>query len=240
MPRLSRIVIPGAPHHVVQRGNNRQDVFFVEEDYEAYLSELRRQAEAYGLGIYGYCLMTNHIHLIVRPDREDSLAKAVGRTHFRYSQYINRMHGRSGHLWQGRFHSCALDEEHFWAALRYVERNPVRAGLVKWAWKYDRSSALAHVSGDDEPGLLDMAWWAGSTTGQAWRGELRRRLKKEQATRLRTTTQRGWPLAGDAAAAKFEKLLGRRVRPLPLGRPKGAKDKRKRTRRGKSGGKKKR
>ena len=232
MPRLARIVIPGVPHHVVQRGNNCQDVFFVGDDHKLYLAELRRQAEAYSLTILGYCLMTNHVHLIVRPKRADSLAKAIGRTHFRYTQYINRFHGRSGHLWQGRFHSCALDEEHFWTALRYVERNPVRAGMVTKAWEYRWSSAGAHVGEEDESALVDMTWWEEATDAVTWRRELRRRVTKEEASFLQRTTQRGWPLATDRTLAKFEKLLGRRLRPLPPGRPKGAKDRKKRKRRG--------
>ncbi len=107
MPRMARIVIPGQPHHVVQRGNNRQDVFFVDDDRRAYLEFLREHCERFGFNVLGYCLMTNHIHLVGTPASEDSLAKAIGRTHFRYSQYVNRLHGRSGHLWQNRFFLAA-------------------------------------------------------------------------------------------------------------------------------------
>ena len=112
MPRTARIAIRDVPHHITQRGNNRQDVFFVDDDRRVYLSLLKEQADKYGLEILGWCLMTNHIHLIGRPADEDSLAKALGRTHFRYTQYINRLHGRSGHLWQNRFYSCPLGREH--------------------------------------------------------------------------------------------------------------------------------
>ena len=107
MPRVARIVIPGWPHHVVQRGNNRQDVFFVDDDCRAYLRFLCDQSARFGIHILGYCLMSNHVHIIAVPDGEDSLAKAIGRTHFLYAQYVNRVHGRSGHLWQNRFYSCA-------------------------------------------------------------------------------------------------------------------------------------
>ncbi len=130
---------------MTQRGNNRQDVFFVDDDRRAYLDVLGEQAERFGLRVLGYCLMTNHVHLIVAPEREESLAKAVGRTHWLYTQAVNRLHGRSGHLWQNRFHSCPLDAAHTWAALRYVDRNPVRARLVRRAWRYEWSSAAAHV-----------------------------------------------------------------------------------------------
>jgi putative transposase len=159
MPRTARIAIPDVPHHITQRGNNRQDVFFVDDDRQVYLSLLKEQADKYGLEILGWCLMTNHIHLIGRPAGEDSLAKALGRTHFRYTQYINRFHGRSGHLWQNRFYSCPLGREHFWQALRYVEQNPVRAGLVRQAWKYPWSSAAAHLDGRDAAGLLNVSYW---------------------------------------------------------------------------------
>ena len=127
MLRVARIVVPGCPHHVTQRGNNRQDVFFVEDDWRTYLRILREQSKRFGLSVDGYCLMTNHVHLVAVPTSENSLAKAVGRTHWLYTQYVNRLHRRSGHLWQNRFFSCALDESHCWQALAYVERNPVRA-----------------------------------------------------------------------------------------------------------------
>jgi putative transposase len=112
MPRIARIVIPGCPHHVVQRGNNRQDVFFGDDDRRRYLSILREQAQRHALNIFGYCLMTNHVHLIVIPSTEKSMPQAIGRTHWIYAQYLNRRHGRSGHLWQNRFYSCVLEENH--------------------------------------------------------------------------------------------------------------------------------
>ena len=112
MPRVARIVVPGMPHHITQRGNNRQDVFFIDADRSLYLTLLKEQSRRFGLSIIAYCLMSNHVHLVAAPRRADSLAKAVGRTHWLYAQAINRMHGRSGHLWQNRFHSCALDGEH--------------------------------------------------------------------------------------------------------------------------------
>ena len=219
MPRIARIVIPGIPHHVVQRGNNRQDVFFVDDDWVHYLALLKEESERFGVEVMGYCLMTNHIHVIATPFGEDALAKAVGRTHYRYTQYINRFHGRSGHLWQNRFDSCALDEGHFWSALRYVERNPVRARMVKGATAYRWSSADAHVTGADRSGLLDMAGWARHMEGGEWGELLRQRVEKEETATLRTCTHRGWPLGTNRFVAKFERMLGRRLRPSPLGRP---------------------
>lgn len=220
MPRTARIAIPDVPHHITQRGNNRQDVFFVDDDRRVYLSLLKEQAEKYGLEILGWCLMTNHIHLIGRPAGEDSLAKALGRTHFRYTQYINRFHGRSGHLWQNRFYSCPLGREHFWQALRYVEQNPLRAGLVRQAWKYPWSSAAAHLDGRDAAGLLNVSYWKQICAQVDWRGALEKEQPDEVVKRVRLNTHTGRPLAGDAFVSKLEKLLNKRLRPLPIGRPK--------------------
>ena len=131
MPREARVVVPGFPHHITQRGNDRQDVFFTDDDHGFYLDTLKECSEEHGLRVIGYCLMTNHIHLIAVPVAETSLAKAVGGTHLRYARHVNRLHGRSGHLWQNRFFSCPLEERHYLAALRYVDRNPVRARMVR-------------------------------------------------------------------------------------------------------------
>jgi len=267
MPRIARAVVPECPHHITQRGNNRQGVFFVADDYRLYLDILREQSRRYGLEVHAYCLMANHVHLVATPHGADSLAKAVGRTHWRHSQAINRLHGRSGHLWQGRFYSCALDRPHFWAAVQYVERNPVRARLVRRAWDYAWSSAAAHCgdlvkaeadasggvpgkpglppaersedvagkpglppaerSGDvavpvfqtHPAGLLDLRAWSKILEGQDWRQQLTRADDKDAVRALRDSTSRGRPLGSDSFMSKVEKLVGRRLRPLPGGRP---------------------
>lgn len=128
MPRVARIVVPGLPHHVTQRGNNRQDVFFTNDDRRAYLNLLIDQCNRHSVRLLGYCLMDNHVHLIAVPRRADSLAKAIGRTHWLYTQHVNRVHHRSGHLWQNRFFSNAMDEEHCLLAMRYIEWNPILRG----------------------------------------------------------------------------------------------------------------
>lgn len=130
------MVIPVVAHHVTQRGNYRQDVFFTEADRRVYRALLRESAKRHGLGVSAYCLMTNHVHLVMTPEREESLVKALGRTHLMYAQYIHRLHGRLGHLWQSRFYSCPLDNAHAHNAAAYVELNPVRAKMVKKAWDY--------------------------------------------------------------------------------------------------------
>jgi len=165
--------------------------------------------------------MTNHIHLILTPATEEAFARAIGLTHYRYTQYINRLHGRSGHLWQNRFYSCPLDEAHLVNALRYVERNPVRAKMVRRAWRHPWSSALAHVNQDpDAAGLLDTRWWRDFARGLDWEGQLVEGLDTAETNRIRLATSRGRPLASDALLAKLEHKLGRRLQPRPVGRPK--------------------
>ena len=225
MPRVARIVIPGCPHHVTQRGNNQQDVFFVDQDRRAYLQILQRQSQRFDLEVLGWCLMTNHVHLVATPRREDSLAKAIGRTDFIYTQYVNSLHGRSGHLWQNRFHSCALDEGHFWRALAYVERNPVRAKLVRRPWRYPWSSAAAHCGEADPSSLLNLAKWQQMVKAVSgdWRAALGRPDDDERIQALRHSTLRGRPLGSDRFISKLERALGRRLRPLPIGRPRKTK-----------------
>jgi putative transposase len=226
MPRVARIVVAGCPHHVTQRGNNRQDVFFVDDDRRAYLEILREQCDRFRLRVDAYCLMTNHVHLVATPATEDALAKAVGRTHFRYAQHVNRRHRRSGHLWQNRFFSCPLDDEQFWTAAAYVERNPVRAKLVRVAWRYPWSSAAAHVGAADATGLLNLAAWAKRLSGAGdWRDSLGEAGDAEAVGKLRRWTMTGRPLGGDRFVRKLEAALGRRLRALPIGRPRKARRK---------------
>jgi putative transposase len=257
MPRFERVVIPGCSHHITQRGNNRQAAFFVDDDYHVYLGLLAEQAQKHGLLIDGYCLMPNHIHLVATPAKAESLAQAVGRTHFLYTQYVNRFHGRSGHLWQNRFYSCPLDEKHFYQAMAYVERNPVKARLCRVAWRYPWSSAAWHcgMAGEAKAGVditiadkanagkgiptADKKAKAGTGTSAALRSqspflqasshfsispeEWRERLQQADDERdklIRLRTQTGRPLGTDSFLSKLEKKLGRRVRPLPVGRPK--------------------
>jgi len=220
MPRLARAIAVGCAHHITQRGNNGQDVFLVDDDRRVYLELLQEQADKYGLEVLAYCLMDNHVHLVAIPHEAEALAQAIGRTHFRYTQYLNRFHRRSGHLWQGRFYSCALDGRHLWTALKYVELNPVRAKLCRRAWQYAWSSAALHVDRKAESELLDLARWYKQTTAEEWRKELAEGLTEDEVARIRLRTHTGRPLGSDSFLSKLETLLGRRVRPLPVGRPK--------------------
>jgi len=152
MSRSARIVIPDYPYHITQRGNYRQNVFIDDDDRIKYLSWIDEYSKRYQLSILAFCLMNNHVHFITIPGKEDSLSKVFSIVHMRHSQYLNKRMGKSGHLWQGRFYSCVLDENYLIASLRYVENNPVRAGILKEAWKWKWSSAAYSVGIAD--GLL--------------------------------------------------------------------------------------
>ncbi len=230
MPRIARIVVPGEPHHVTQRGNNRQDVFFADADRRFYLDTLKNRASRFGVEILGYCLMTNHVHLVAVPSLPDSLAKAIGGTHLRYAQYVNELQDRSGHLWQGRFFSIPMDDEHTVLALRYVERNPVRAKLVRMAWRYPWSSAAAHCGQNDSSGLLDTRRWAKLFPPETWAALLREPEDEAMLEAMRSGTFRGRPLGSDRFIARLEAALGMRLRPNPVGRPR-----KKKTANGRSG-----
>ena len=160
------------------------------------------------------------------PEHEHSLANAIARTHFQYARYLNRMHGRSGHLWQNRFASCVLEQAHLVNTLIYVERNPVRARMVRHAWEYNWSSAAVHT-GDaaDASGLLDLAAWRKRHRDDAlWRELLQRPEDAELLAAIRRKTHHGRPLASDTFISKLEQKLGRRLRPLPGGRPRKRND----------------
>jgi putative transposase len=219
MPRVARIVVPGLPHHVTQRGNNRQEVFFVDEDRVAYLKFLARQCQLHRVAILGYCLMTNHVHHVLVPSSTDGLARAIGRTHWQYTQHINRVHARSGHLWQNRFYSAAMDDDHALLAMRYVERNPLRARLCRVASRYRWSSAAAHCDGRDPLAILDLKRWNELNAGLTWADELGEPIEEKRMAQIRRSTHTGRPLVSDRIVAKLERALGRRVHALPSGRP---------------------
>lgn len=147
MARLARAIAPGLPHHVTQRGNRRQPTFFNQEDYKVYLDLIAEWCKAKQGDIWAYCLMPNHIQLIAVPKEQESLTLAVGQAHRRYTRRINFREGWKGHLWRGRFSSFIMDENHPLACAKYIEMNPVRAGLVKRARDWPWGSAKAHMRG---------------------------------------------------------------------------------------------
>ena len=153
--RMARIVAAGMPHHIIQRGNRRQDVFLREGDQEKYLQILAQEIRSNEVQIWAYCLMKNHVHLIAVPSQEENLAKVFGETHKRYTRMINFREGWRGYLWEGRFKSFVLDEGYVYAAVRYVERNPLRARIVEKAEDYPWSSARAHAQRRNDSVLSD-------------------------------------------------------------------------------------
>ena len=169
MARLARVLSADSPYHVTQRGNARQLVFESDADRLVYLDLLRTNCQVQRLSVIGYCLMSNHVHLIVVPRRPESLPLALKQTHGRYASYFNARRSSSGHVWQGRYYSCPLDPPHFWAALRYTELNPVRAGMVKSAADYPWSTAATHW-GLAAPGdWLEMKPFRDAWSPDAWR-----------------------------------------------------------------------
>lgn len=154
MPRTARVVVPDVPHHVIQRGNRKQAIFASDQDRQLYLKYLADACTSHSVACLAWCLMSNHVHLILNPPSADALRAVMASTHTRYAQWVNRSQDVSGHLFQGRFHSYAMDDPHLIAAARYVENNPVKAGLVGQAEEWRWSSARAHVHGKDD-GLTD-------------------------------------------------------------------------------------
>jgi putative transposase len=217
MPRIARAVAVGHPHHITQRGNYRQQVFQGDEDYLQYLEWLKSYSRKYSLKIWAYCLMGNHVHFISVPMEPDSLAKTFNTLHMRYSQYFNMRNKANGHLWQGRFYSCVLDERHLYAGIRYLETNPVRAGIVKKAENYKWSSARSHVKGKTDPVLSNDCYLFKKI--KDWSAYLKEKEDVSVVDAIRQNTRTGRPCGGDRFAEKIEKLLGRRLAALPRGRP---------------------
>jgi putative transposase len=207
MPRRARCVLPGVPYHVTQRGVDRQATFSVEDDRHTYLRLLRENLGEAEVRVWAWCLMSNHVHLILLPGREDSLSLLMRRVHGRYAQYYNTRWGRTGHLWQNRFFSCILGIEHLWAAIAYVERNPVRAEMVASAAEYRWSSAAAHLTGQDTTGLLDMEWWH-KQAPKNWE-EVLAVEQPETAQQLRQCTYSGRPFGTESFVIEIGKKIGR-------------------------------
>ncbi|MBL6927627.1 MAG: transposase [Rhodospirillales bacterium] len=220
MSRLARIVLPGFPHHVTQRGNRRETVFFEDGDYLYYMELLDAAAKKAGTKVWAYCLMPNHVHLIMVPAHADGLRATLADAHRRYTRHVNARNKWTGHLWQGRFGSVVMDEAHLAGAVRYVSLNPVRAGLVKRAADWRWSSVNAHLSGkgdrlvSPEPVLKRFP----DFTALLESGE-----EEEMSKSLRAAETIGRPLGEAEWLQEIEAELGRRVRPEKRGRKTGTK-----------------
>ncbi len=214
MARIARVVVPGYPHHVTQRGCRRQQTFFTADDYRYYFELLRSRRVDAGVSIWAYCLMPNHVHLVVVPDTEQSLSRFLGSAHRQYALEVNRRMGWKGHFWQERFHSFVMDERHLLAAVRYVELNPVRANLCASAWDWPWSSAVAHLSAQDD-GLVAVRPML-ERVGN-WKDYLSRPHGETTDDDLRKYSRSGRPAGDDAFLSVLETLTQRRLRKLKPG-----------------------
>jgi putative transposase len=218
MTNMARVVIPGRPHHVTQRGNHRQKVFFSDKDRETYMKLMRKYFRKHKVDLIGYALMPNHVHLAVIPALENSLAKGVGLLHNDFSRWQQIQRDQTGHLWQNRFFSNPMDDIHCWMALRYIELNPVRAGLVQNPWDWPWSSARAHTTGADDTGMLDMGLWSKHFDKISWKEFLLEGSDKAAETdHIRQANRTGRPLGSDDFVMSLEKLTGRTLFPKKRG-----------------------
>jgi putative transposase len=218
MARLARIVAVNIPHHVTQRGNARQCILATSSERLVYLQLLQQYVELHGLYLLGYCLMSNHVHLVLVPRKAESLALALKQTHGRYASYWNAAHRSTGHVWQGRFYSCPLDDDHLWIALRYTELNPVRAGLVSqpelWPW----SSAAAHCGDREAHEALHIAKWAKHWSAASWCEYLRRGETEVDIAAIRKCTHSGRPLGTEEFLEELQQATQRHLAPQKGGR----------------------
>jgi len=215
MPRIARVVVPNCPHHITHRGNRRQAVFFDDENRRLYLRLLTKYGSLYGLQFWAYCLMDNHVHLIVVPKKEDSLNLALREAHKKYTTHINLLMDWRGSLWQGRFFSFPLDDIHLYRAIRYTENNPVRAGMVKQAEDFPWSSASAHVFGQPDAFLSKSRPEMSRTS---WSDYLREQEEENEFQEIRGHIMSGRPWGEDEFIDRLEESLGRKLRPGLAGR----------------------
>lgn len=229
MARLPRYVIPGQPQHIIQRGNNRQPIFAAEADYRFFRDALVEAANKHGLAIHAYAWMTNHIHLLATPEFDDSISKVFQSVGRRYVQYFNFTYGRSGGLWEGRYRATVVDSEQYLLTLmRYIELNPVRAGMVAHPRDYPWSSYGYNAQGESG---LNHDWITthqeyrrlGRTTAErqgAYRQLFRAAISAHDLEEIRECSHKGWALGGERFREQIEALGQRRAASKGVGRPK--------------------
>ncbi|NDY74545.1 transposase [Desulfobacter hydrogenophilus] len=217
MARLSRVVVPGYPHHITQRGNRRQQTFFSDEDYQSYIDLMAEWCRHFNVEIWSYCLMPNHTHLIAVPATSDGLASAIGEAHRRYARMVNFREGWRGYFWQGRFASFIMDERHLLAAARYIEQNPVRAGLVKKAEEYQWSSCRAHLNLVKDPLVKTKPLFA---YVDKWDDFITLKVEPNERDALQKHERTGRPLGENALISQLEAKTGRVLTKKKTG-PKG-------------------
>ena len=230
MARALRYFLPDQPLHVIQRGNNRGAIFFAEADYALYRTWLAEAATQYGCAIHAYVLMTNHVHLLLTPRTAESLPRTLQSLGRRYVRHVNRRYRRTGTLWEGRYRAAPIDSEaHFLACCRYIELNPVRAGMVASPGEYRWSSWAAHAAGAEDRLLTghDLYRALGSTAAErqaGYRALFDGSLDPYFVDALRKATNGGWALGGERFRQQIAEALGRRVTPAPVGRPRTVRD----------------
>ena len=216
MARIGRFVVPDLPHHVTQRGNRREKVFFGDDDYALYRDLLQEACRREGVAVWAYCLMPNHIHLILTPRSPEGLGRALGKAHRRYSAFVNARMRVTGHLFQARFSSVVMDEDHLMAAARYVALNPVRAKLVAHAEDWPWSSVRAHLEGRND-GLVEVAPLLSRAAGR-FADLLDEEPDPAKVAALRAAETIGRPLGAGAFLDRLAALTGRDPRPGKRGR----------------------
>ena len=225
MPRRARLSLPGIPWHIIQRGNNRSACFYAEEDYRRYLDTLREQAGKFGCTVHAYVLMTNHVHLLLTPARENSAGLLMKHLGQRYVQYVNRSYRRSGTLWEGRFRSCLTQsEEYVLACYRYIELNPVRAHMVRHPRDYRWSSYRVNAEGAADPLITAHAEYLrlGRTEPErhaAYRQLFQAHLDPERINEIRQATNGNCALGNERFKDQIGRMLKQRVTPGRSGRP---------------------
>ena len=223
MPRLPRYVLPGQPQHVIQRGNNRCPIFVADEDYGCVRHYLQEACAHHGCHIHAYVFMTNHIHLLLTPDSEDSIAKMMQSIGRRYVQYFNTAYQRTGSLWEGRYKATLIDsEDYLFTCSRYIELNPVRANMVSHPGEYRWSSYHANALGKHDslvqPHHLYLSLDTSANARQAaYRDLYKAQIDEKTLAQIRHATQKGWVLGNDRFKDEIECLVQRRTRPLPRG-----------------------
>jgi putative transposase len=218
MARWVRIVIPDCPHHIILRGNHRESVFFCDSDRLLYLRLIRIFGDKNRIKYVAYCLMTNHTHFVALPKSPMSFARGLGEAHRKYTNLINTRENLSGHLWQGRYRSYPLDESHLFSTIRYIERNPVRAGIVSAPEDYVWSSARAHMMGRPDPLISPLGQLPGHVE---WSAFVHALDGESDVKRIQAQEQTGRPLGGEEFIKRLETLTGRALRYKKKGRKKG-------------------
>jgi len=221
MPRIPRVVAVGYPHHITQRGNYRQRIFSSDTDRKKYLSLLIEESKRYSLLILTYCLMPNHVHFIVIPEREDSMGKVFKYAHMKYSQYYNKKKHTQGHLFQGRFFSSVMNERHAIACARYIERNPVRAKMVNkpYLWKWSSAKVHSGVDKHDELGVQKLFNYI-EKDPKTWKEFIELSDDSNEIIQIREQTRKGRPLGSIDFVDEVERKTKRFLRLKPRGRPK--------------------